>query len=305
MSFLGGIMGGMAAGANTQAGADAIQGLISQGQSGIQGYYDKGIANLAPAYQGALANVGNYFTSGTGFVNPWAATGQAALGSQAAALGLPVIGSIPGPGGSSTGATGAGDVAASSNIGINRFQQDPSQNPYLVSNAGAGFNASTNPGYQFALQQGQQAINASAAARGGLLSGANLKALDAYTVGQANQNFNTYVGQQQNAAALNFANMQSAYGNVAGLTGTGLQAGQTQANLAGTGMAGSAQLGVANMGDLTSLSTAGMGGLASLYGSGISGTASLYGANTAAQSQAWQSAGQGLGNMFSMAAMMG
>lgn len=50
------------------------------------------------------------------------------------------------------------------------------------------------PGYEFTLQQGEQAINNSAAAKGGLLSGATLKDLLSYGQGLASttyqQNFN-------------------------------------------------------------------------------------------------------------------
>ena len=46
-----------------------------------------------------------------------------------------------------------------------------------------------DPGYQFRLEQGNQAINNAAAARGNLLSGATLKALDSYSSGLASQEF--------------------------------------------------------------------------------------------------------------------
>lgn len=57
----------------------------------------------------------------------------------------------------------------------------------------ASFNPSTfinSPGYNFQLQQGQNAINSSAAATGGVLNGGTLKALDQYTTGLANTTYN-------------------------------------------------------------------------------------------------------------------
>lgn len=51
----------------------------------------------------------------------------------------------------------------------------------------------TSPDYNFALTQGQDAINRSAAARGGLLSGAAVKAGQTYASGLATQNFENYV----------------------------------------------------------------------------------------------------------------
>lgn len=47
----------------------------------------------------------------------------------------------------------------------------------------------SDPGYQFRLDQGQQAMERSAAARGGLLSGAALKDANNYAQGQASQDY--------------------------------------------------------------------------------------------------------------------
>lgn len=60
------------------------------------------------------------------------------------------------------------------------------------------FNPSTyidTPGYQFQLQQGQSAINNSAAATGGVLNGGTLQALDSYTTGLANTTYGTAYNQ--------------------------------------------------------------------------------------------------------------
>ena len=54
---------------------------------------------------------------------------------------------------------------------------------------------STSPDFQFNLGQGQDAINRSAAAHGGLLSGAAVKAGETYATGLANQNFGDYVSR--------------------------------------------------------------------------------------------------------------
>lgn len=59
-----------------------------------------------------------------------------------------------------------------------------------------------DPSYQFRLQQGQDAIESSAAARGGLLSGATMKALQGYGQDMASQEyqnaFNRYTTDQNN-----------------------------------------------------------------------------------------------------------
>ena len=58
----------------------------------------------------------------------------------------------------------------------------------------------TAPDFQFNLQQGQDAINRSAAARGGLLSGAAVKAGQTYASGLASNQFNSYVGRLEGLA---------------------------------------------------------------------------------------------------------
>lgn len=56
-----------------------------------------------------------------------------------------------------------------------------------------GFEAS--PGYLFRLQEGQKAIERSAAARGGLYSGATMKAIDTYSQGVASDEYSNYVNR--------------------------------------------------------------------------------------------------------------
>lgn len=76
-----------------------------------------------------------------------------------------------------------------------------------------------SPDYQFALRQGQQSVENSAAARGGLYSGNALRAITDYGQGMASQQLNTYanrlagiagVGQ---VAATNTGANATAYGN--------------------------------------------------------------------------------------------
>lgn len=67
----------------------------------------------------------------------------------------------------------------------------------------APFNFQADPGYQFNLKQGQQAINNSSAAKGGVLNGGTLKALSQYTSGLAdttyNSAYNRYLAGSQNS----------------------------------------------------------------------------------------------------------
>lgn len=78
------------------------------------------------------------------------------------------------------------------------------------------------PGYQFAFDEGQRAIDTSAAARGGLFSGATMKAQQRFGTGLANQEYNNYLNRlttgatSGQAAAGNQANAGANFGAQAG-----------------------------------------------------------------------------------------
>lgn len=104
-------------------------------------------------------------------------------------------------------------------------------------------NYETTPAAQYQIQQGTEATNNSASARGGLLSGSNLRALSTMQQGiasqSANQSWNNYLAGNQNQ----FGQLQSIIGNMfsgigVGSTATGQYGGvlnnqmNAQANLA-------------------------------------------------------------------------
>jgi len=74
------------------------------------------------------------------------------------------------------------------------------------------------PDYQVALREGVKAIDSSAAARGGLLSGANLKAVTNYGSDLASQKFGAYIDRLQHLAGLG-ENAAAGTGNAALSTG--------------------------------------------------------------------------------------
>lgn len=92
--------------------------------------------------------------------------------------------------------------------------------------APTGVTEQNDPGFQFRLQQGQQALERSAASRGGLLSGGTAKSLDAYSQGQASQEYGNVYNRAFNEFQTNQANQ---YNRLAGIAGTG----QTAANTLG------------------------------------------------------------------------
>ena len=92
------------------------------------------------------------------------------------------------------------------------------QNPNSIKN---------DPGYQFGLDQGQTAIDRSAAGRGSLYSGATLKALDRYGQDYGGTKLNEGLQRYSNAAQL------GATGTSASQAGGSNYANQTGANLSG------------------------------------------------------------------------
>ena len=92
----------------------------------------------------------------------------------------------------------------------------------------ADFAQGIDPGYQFRLQQGQEATNRMANMGGGLLSGNALKGQEDYTQGLASQEygnaFNRFQTQRSNI-----------YNTLAGIAGLGQNAYNTSANAATTG----------------------------------------------------------------------
>jgi hypothetical protein len=91
--------------------------------------------------------------------------------------------------------------------------------------------AAATPGYQFALGQGENAIQNSAAARGGLVSGNAATSLNNYAQGAADTNYqqvyNNAMQQYLNSYNIFNSNQTNEYNRLAGLAGTGQTAATT------------------------------------------------------------------------------
>lgn len=112
-----------------------------------------------------------------------------------------------------------------------------------------------DPSYQFRLQQGQGALENSAAARGGMLSGNALRALSDYG---------------QNTASMEFGNIAN---RLAGLSGVGQGAAQYIGN---AGMNTASQVGN-NMMQAGAARASGYAGMANALSNGVGQAAMLYG----------------------------
>jgi hypothetical protein len=146
--------------------------------------------------------------------------------------------------------------------------------------------AAQMPGYQFQLQQGQQALQNSAAARGGLLSGGTAKALDQYSQGLASTDYqnlyNQALTQYQQAYNIFNQNQSNVFNRYAALAGIGQTSAQqlsnagltTGNNVANTLLTSGAQIG----GDIQNAAAAnasGYIGAANAYGGAISNLGGL------------------------------
>lgn len=134
----------------------------------------------------------------------------------------------------------------------------------------------SNPGYQFQLQQGQNAINSSAAATGGTLNGGTLKALQQYTTGLANTTYGDTYSRY-------LANSQQQYNQLYGVANLGENA------TAATGAQGTAAANASGnyLTQAGNASAAGAIGTGNAISSGIGGAANAY--NTASVLQGLQS----------------
>lgn len=113
----------------------------------------------------------------------------------------------------------------------------------LVQPYGPQFTAPTDvteqndPGFQFRLQQGQQALERSAAAKGGLLSGGTVKAEQRYAQDYASNEYqnvyNRALGEYQQAYNIFQNDQANQYGRLMGVAGLGQSSAVNAGNILG------------------------------------------------------------------------
>jgi hypothetical protein len=116
-------------------------------------------------------------------------------------------------------------------------------------------NFQSSPGYQYAVQQGLQGVDAGAASKGMLTSGQTIKAEQTLGTNLANQNFSSYVN------------------TLSGLATSGLSAGQTQASTDTSAAGAKAKIAGAEASGITNSLTGALGSFSGTGGTG--GTSSL------------------------------
>ena len=228
-SVASGLIGANAAenAASTQATAAEnnaqMQGAL--GQEGLslenqQNQQDQ--ANLQPYLQtGDNANATLQYLMGMGGDNPAAGGVSTAPGQT---LTIPGInGSVNIPGVTTTTGTAAKQLGAYGSL-MQGYQGGPFEAPTAEQ-------ARQTPGYEFGLQQGEGAQQASAAANGTLLTGGTQAALNQYGQNYADTNYNNVYNQALQTYGTNYntwANQQnSEYNRLAGMAGMGQTAADT------------------------------------------------------------------------------
>lgn len=138
-----------------------------------------------------------------------------------------------------------------------QLSQMASQTPSFTAQ---DFLKNQDPAYQFDLQQGQQALERSAAARGGLQSGGTLKDLTTYAQGAASNEY-------QNAYSRFMNNQNTQFNRLASVAGIGQTA---NGQISAAGMNYANQAGEARMGGANAAGAAGIAG-ANAWSGALSG----------------------------------
>ncbi len=278
----GGSLAGSALQANAAGNAASTQANAADYAANIQGQLgQESLANEIAMQQQNQANQ-----------EPWLQTGANSLSTLSYLLGLPQVSSrstaqpgqtltIPGVKGSVT-MPGVTPLTGTPNTNLGAMGSLTA--PY----SGGAFTAPTaeqaaqTPGYKFALNQGENAVQAGASANGSLLTGGTLNAENQYAQGLANTNYNNVYNralQTYNTNYNTWANNQAnQFNRLAAVSGMGQTSAQT---LGSQGLQSAGQ--VANTLDSTgrqigtdfqnagAATASGYVGAANAWGNGITG----------------------------------
>lgn len=252
------ILGGLGA-AGSLAG-----GLIGKGGA------DAAAAGAAGASREALAAAQQQRKENRSDASPWTSTGTNAIGQIGALLGYGALWNRGGDGATYNYETDPEAFGRASGQLNNFLSQYPGYSPTFKE----------DPGYAFRLSEGNKALDRSAASKGMLLSGSQVKAGSDFNQGLASQEygnwwnrsnsqFNNALGVIQNAAGLGAQVQGNLMGANSNLTNQGNNALMGGAELAGkAGMAGSNALASGIGSGINNLFTA--GALGGWFGGGRS-----------------------------------
>lgn len=218
--------------ANTQANAAEkaanLQAELGQESLGFENYqYQQGMANEQPFLQGGAEGMSSleYLL---GLQNSATGAGGGGAGQSL---------SIPGVSGT-VNVPGVKGLSASPNTNLGTFGSLMQSYPGGQFQAPTAAAAAASPGEQFALQQGENAIQSGAAANGSLLTGGTLNAEQQYGQGLASTNYNNVYNQTLQGYNTNYNvwsnNQANQFNRLAALSGMGQTAAQQLNSLGST-----------------------------------------------------------------------
>lgn len=214
-------------------------GLGGAGDNAISGSQAKSVANTqAQGADAATALQARMYDQTRADHTPYLNTGVAANNQLGYLMGL-----SPGSAGGSDPMTGVNTALGASGSLAKPFSVDDFH---------------VDPGYQFALDQGQKALQNSAAAKGGLFSGATGKAINEYAQGVANQQYSTAYDRYN-------TNQNNLYSRLAGLSNSG----QGAANMVGAAGAESAKNSSQSLQDAAQIRAAGQKNMTNAWNTGL------------------------------------
>lgn len=217
--------------------ADDLFGGLGSALGGLFG----GLSSLASTQAGVSA-VGQFTDQGAGLLAPYNFSGMNYLG--------PINSTLTGSG------------AGSDSIGMGRI--NASGNPTDFEDFAKNYD--TSEGAQYLMDTAARAQDNSAAAKGGLLSGANIRAQTGISEGIANQDLLSHFQAMESGQQQDFNQRQQSFSNLYGQEALG--------------------------------ENAGLGG-AGTYAQGARAVGSLYGGLASQTAAAGNSFGSGLGSLFS------
>jgi hypothetical protein len=195
-------------------GGEVINGVV---QAGLGVFGDSVAQQNAKRGNQAAINSGNLVGSTVAGTNP-------VIANSAAANGGSVVSGTQATGGAVTNASQyyGGQVVgdgSTANTGLNPYSTTGNTATTMI-NSGlqdgqfsgqpSVSQVENTPGYQFELQQGLNAVNRSAAAQGGALSGGDIKAADSYANGLAGTNYQQAFSNYETAQQNSFQNLMQA-----------------------------------------------------------------------------------------------
>ncbi len=212
--------------ANAAERAATMQADLGQESLAYQNYqYQQDAANQQPFLQSGANSLATLdYLMGVGGSGGTVGNGTTAPGMSLAIPGVNGAVNVPGVKG----------LQGTANTNLGAYGELMQQYPGGDFHAPTAAEARATPGYQFALGQGENAVDAGAAARGSLLTGGTLNAENQFAQGLADTNYNNVYNQALQAYNTNYNtwanNQANQFNRLSAMSGAGQVAAQQLGN---------------------------------------------------------------------------